>query len=253
MKLGYILDMAAEFGLEKNYEDIKRNYHKLPKISFDYQVLEKAEQIIALEYNGFWKDLGTWSAMAEQMSTNTEGKVLLDAHCRNTQVINELDAPVVVAGGSNLVVVASQDGILVADKNHTEEIKNLVQEFHADARYEERRWGTLRTLDESGEGEYRVLTRKIKIYTGMNSSYHHHNNRDELWTVLRGQADLILEGNKIRLIPGKVICIRKGQKHAVKALEEFEYIETHIGGSHGNEDIHRLTFNWDEIGLSQVL
>ena len=187
------------------------------------------------------------------MSTNTEGKVVLDEDCRNTQVINELDYPVVVAGGKNLVVVASQDGILVADKNHTEGIKNLVQDFHANPRFEERRWGTLQTLDESGEGEHKVLTRKIKIYEGMNSSYHHHENRDELWTVLRGQADLILEGNKISLTPGKVICIRRGQRHAVKALREFEYIETHVGSSQGNEDIHRLTFNWDEIGMSQIL
>ena len=253
VRIGYILNMAKEFGMTKNYEKIVQGYSSLPRISFDYQVLEKAENLVAVEFDGYWKDLGSWSAMAEQMSTNTEGKVVLDEDCRNTQVINELDYPVVVAGGKNLVVVASQDGILVADKNHTEGIKNLVQDFHANPRFEERRWGTLQTLDESGEGEHKVLTRKIKIYEGMNSSYHHHENRDELWTVLRGQADLILEGNKICLTPGKVICIRRGQRHAVKALREFEYIETHVGSSQGNEDIHRLTFNWDEIGMSQIL
>ncbi|MCI7596164.1 MAG: sugar phosphate nucleotidyltransferase [Lachnospiraceae bacterium] len=253
VQIGDILSMASEFHLTESYEDIRKNYHRLPAISFDYQVLEKADKLIALEYNGYWKDLGTWSAMAEQMSTNTQGNVLMDEHCLNTQVINELDCPIVVAGGKNLVVAASQDGILVADKNHTEGIKQLVQDFHSNPRFEERRWGTLQTLDDSNEGEHRVLTRKIKIHEGMNSSYHHHENRDELWTVLRGQADLILEGNRIRLLPGKVICIRRGQRHAVKALEEFEYIETHVGSSGGNEDIHRITFKWDEISLSQIL
>lgn len=253
VQIGYILSMAAEFGLAESYQEIRKNYSRLPSISFDYQVLEKADKLVALEYGGYWKDLGTWSAMAEQMSTNTQGKVVMDEYCRNTQVINELDCPIVVAGGKNLVVAASQDGILVADKNHTEGIKQLVQSFHSNPRFEERRWGTLQTLDDSKEGMHRVLTRKIKIYAGMNSSYHHHENRDELWTILRGQADLILEGNKIRLTPGKVICIRKGQRHAVKALEEFEYLETHIGSSGGNEDIHRITFKWDEISLSQIL
>ncbi|MBQ9989341.1 MAG: cupin domain-containing protein [Lachnospiraceae bacterium] len=253
VKIGSILSQAGEFGLEETYEAIRKGYNSLPSISFDYQVLEKAHRLAALEYHGFWKDLGTWSAMAEQMSTNTQGRVLLDEHCRNTQVINELDYPVVAAGLKNIVVVASQDGILVADKNHTEGLKQLVQDFHANPRFEERRWGTLQTLDENGEGENKVLTRKIKIYEGMNSSYHHHEKRNELWTVLKGEADLILEGNKIRLIPGKVICIRKGQRHAVKALKDFEYIETHIGESQGNEDIHRFTFKWDEIGLSQIL
>lgn len=253
VQIGRILSLAAEFALEESYEKIREHYHRLPKISFDYQVLEKAKKLAALEYCGFWKDLGTWSTMAEQMSTNTQGRVLLDEHCRNTQVINELDYPVVAAGLKNLVVVASQDGILVADKNHTEGLKQLVQDFHANPRFEERRWGTLQTLDESGEGENKVLTRKIKIYEGMNSSYHHHEKRNELWTVIGGEADLILEGNKLRLTPGKVICIRKGQRHAVKALTDFEYIETHIGESQGNEDIQRSTFKWDEIGLSQIL
>ncbi|MGN1314111.1 MAG: sugar phosphate nucleotidyltransferase [Lachnospiraceae bacterium] len=253
VRIGSILDMAGAFSLTESYDDIQKGYRLLPKISFDYQVLEKADKLIALEYNGFWKDLGTWSSMAEQMSTNTEGRVLLNEDCRNTQVINELDYPVVVTGTKNLIVVASQDGILVADKNHTEKIKDLVQNLKSNPRFEERRWGTLQTLDESGEGPNMVLTRKIKIHQGMNSSYHHHEKRNELWTILKGQADLILEGNKIRLTPGKVICIRKGQRHAVKALEDFEYIETHIGESRGNEDIHRLTFNWDEIGLSQIL
>ena len=64
---------------------------------------------------------------------------------------------------------------------------------------------------------------------------------------------MILEGNKISLMPGKAICIRKNQRHAVKAFRDFEYIEIHVGTSVGNEDIHRITFQWDEIELSHIL
>ena len=99
----------------------------------------------------------------------------------------------------------------------------------------------------------RTLTRKIKIYEGMSSSYHYHRERDEIWTVLGGRGELILEGNKIALEAGKAICIRKNQKHAVKAFSDFKYIEMHIGQSIGNEDINRITFRWDEIEMANIL
>ena len=97
------------------------------------------------------------------------------------------------------------------------------------------------------------MTRKICIYDGMTSSYHYHERRDEIWTVLRGTGELILEGTKIPLSQGKAVCIRKNQRHAVKAFHDFEYIEIHVGTSSGNEDINRITFNWDEIELSHIL
>ena len=64
---------------------------------------------------------------------------------------------------------------------------------------------------------------------------------------------MILEGNKIPLQPGKAICIRKNQRHAIKAFDELEYIEMHVGNSTGNQDINRITFCWDEIELAGIL
>ena len=64
---------------------------------------------------------------------------------------------------------------------------------------------------------------------------------------------MILEGNKILLGPGKAICIRKNQRHAIKAFRDFEYIEMHVGTKVGNEDINRITFQWDEIELATIL
>ena len=161
--------------------------------------------------------------------------------------------PVVVIGTRDLVVAASQDGILVTDKSKAEKVKHLAADFHARPMFEERRWGTLETLDDTETAGLSTLTRKIRIYDGMTSSYHYHEKRDEIWTVLNGTGELILEGNKIALSQGKAVCIRKGQRHAVKALEDFEYIEIHVGKSVGNEDIHRITFAWDEIELTHIL
>ena len=253
IKIGDMLKRAERYGVPTDYEGMYQNYEKLPQISFDYEVLEKAEKLVVVSFSGFWKDLGTWDAMAEQMSTDTIGDVLLDDSCKNTQVINELNVPVVAMGLSDLVIVAAQDGILVTDKIHAENVKNVTKYLISRPMFEERRWGTLETLDDTQTAGVSTLTRKIKIYDGMTSSYHYHKERDEIWTVLNGTGELILEGNKIALSPGKAVCIRKNQRHAVKAFHDFEYIEIHVGTAVGNDDIHRITFDWDEIELSHIL
>ena len=168
-------------------------------------------------------------------------------------MINELAMPLVAVGTRDLVIVAAQDGILVADKNETGRVKELTAELQSRPMFEERRWGTLETLDDTETSQTVTLTRKIRIYDGMTSSYHYHRERDEIWTILKGTGELILEGNKIPLSPGKAICIRKNQRHAVKAVKDFEYIEIHVGTSVGNDDIHRITFEWDEIERSNIL
>ena len=253
VKIGDILQRAVYYGVGTEYKEMFEQYQKLPKISFDYEVLQKAERLVAVKFEGFWKDLGTWDAMAEQINTDTIGNVILDETCMDTQVINELEIPVTVMGAKNMVVVASKDGILVADKNEAARVKEVTASIEYKAKFEERRWGTLETLHESTDGGVSTLTRKIKIYEGMNSSYHFHQERDEIWTVLNGKGELILEGNKMLLGPGKAICIRKNQRHAIKALSDFEYIEMHVGTKVGNEDINRITFHWDEIELVMIL
>ena len=253
VRIGAMLERAAAYGVPSDYEGLCAAYDHLPKISFDYEVLEKAQRLAAVEFRGYWKDLGTWDAMAEQMSTDCVGNAVLDESCDNTQVINELKVPVAVLGARDLVVAASQDGILVADKSQSARVKEVAAAFSSRPMFEERRWGTLETLDASEYQGLSTLTRKIHIYDGMTSSYHFHQNRDEIWTVLSGGGELILEGTKIPLSPGKAVCIRRGQRHAVKAFQDFEYIEIHVGTSTGSEDINRITFNWDEIELSHIL
>ena len=253
IKIGDMLTLASKYVTSISYEAMKLEYDKFPKISFDYEVTEKAKHLVVLPYEGYWKDIGTWETMAEQMSTDTVGNVLMDDSCRETQVINELGLPMAVTGTHNLVVVASREGILVADKNYTEDLKRIVLGLTSAPMFEERRWGTLETLDETRQEDNITLTRKITIWEGMNSSYHYHEDRDEIWTIMKGRGELILEGSKISLFPGKAVCIRKNQRHAVKAEEDLQYIEIHVGTKVGNEDIHRITFRWDEIGTANIL
>ncbi|NLZ69468.1 MAG: cupin domain-containing protein [Spirochaetales bacterium] len=81
----------------------------------------------------------------------------------------------------------------------------------------------------------------------MSSSYHYHNKRDEIWTIIKGKGEMIIEGVLKQIQEGSVIHIQKGLRHAVKATTELEFIEIHLGEAVGDEDINRLTFNWKEI------
>ena len=115
-RLGYVLDKAHELLDFKGYEDLYENYGNLTKISFDYAVVEKEQSIGVLRYAGEWKDLGTWNTLTEIMQEPSIGDVTMDDTCRATHVVNEMDVPVLVMGAKNLVIAASPEGILVADK-----------------------------------------------------------------------------------------------------------------------------------------
>ena len=97
-KLGYILAKLVEEGLPTDYLDLKKAYQSLPKISFDFEVVEKAERVLAIRYDGEWKDLGTWNTLTEEIASPISGKGVLSEDCVDTHLINELDIPIVVLG-----------------------------------------------------------------------------------------------------------------------------------------------------------
>ena len=128
-RLGYVLEKAHECIDFIGYHDLYEKYDSLTKISFDYAVVEKEKNIGVVRYAGEWKDLGTWNTFTEVMPESCIGRVALGDNCRNTHVINELDIPILVTGTSNLVVVATPDGILVAEKGASSFIKPAVEKI----------------------------------------------------------------------------------------------------------------------------
>jgi mannose-1-phosphate guanylyltransferase len=247
-RLQYVLSILGEKGLPIQYEQMLKQYDKLPKISFDYEVVEKTDHIVALPYNGYWKDLGTWNTLTEEMGTSQIGKGIISHDCVNTHLINELDIPVTVVGGSNLVVAASPDGILVSDKAASPRIKDLIGQFDHRPMYEERRWGWYRVLDyQKFKDGKEVLIKRIKIAAGKNLSYQLHDHRNEVWTIIKGKGELVLNDKLFSVKPGDVIEINAGDKHAIKAAEDLEIIEVQTGTPLIEEDIVRLAMTWDDI------
>ncbi|MGH0508184.1 sugar phosphate nucleotidyltransferase [Bacillus paranthracis] len=247
-KLDKIISLLDQKGLPVQYDVLVQQYASLPKISFDYEVVEKTENIVALPYNGSWKDLGTWNTLTEEMGTNILGKGNMGVECEQNHIINELDIPVSVLGLSNIIVAVSPDGILVSEKDASPRVKELVGDWDQRPMYEERRWGWYRVLDHTKYDDgNEVLTKRIGITASKNLSYQYHNNRSEVWTIVKGEGIFVLD-DEIRVVrSGDVLEIQPGQKHAIKAVTNLEFIEVQSGSELVEEDIVRVYMQWNEI------
>ena len=134
-KLGYALDQARELLGYTDYEDLFNRYEELSKISFDYAVVEKESSIVVQRYSGTWLDIGTWNTFAEVMPEHTIGRVTLDEICTNVHAVNTLPMPILCMGLKDVVVAASPEGILIADKERSSAMKPYAERLHTPVMY----------------------------------------------------------------------------------------------------------------------
>lgn len=247
-KLKYIIQLLQSRHIPTQFDELYEQYSTLPKISFDYEIVEKAKNIVVLPYDGAWKDLGTWNTLTEEMTVNTLGKGILDESCTHTHLVNELDIPVTVIGMEDAVVAVSPDGILVSNKASSSKIKEIVRGFNQPVMYEERIWGWSRTLEVAKyENEKEMVTKHICIHEGKNSSYHYHNLRSESWSIVRGEGEIVVDGQTRTVKAGDIVYLKIGQKHGIRAITELELIEVQIGYELSDDDFVRLCYQWEDI------
>lgn len=224
-KAGYILD-------EKRYKAIRDNYSSFERTSFDYAVVEKEKNIGVLRFSGVWKDIGTWNSLSDIMEERSIGNVTFDNKTENTNVINELNMPLLCMGLKDIVIAASSDGILVSTKEQSPYIKCYAEKISTQAMFAEKSWGSF-TIIDAGEDS---LTIKIKLLSNHMLKYHSHNRRDEVWTILSGEGKVTLDGLHRIVKPGDTIRLPKGAKHTIKAITDLEVIEVQIGRNISIED-----------------
>lgn len=229
-KLDYLLGLLKKRNYATSYLKLSRNYHLLPKISFDYEVLEKAKQLRVIAYEHGWKDLGTWNTLTEEMDTNALGEVLMSADSVNTHVLNELDILVTVLGLSNVIVAASPNGILVSDKSASPRIKEMMQPIEQRVMYEELSWGSYRILDILKlEDQLETLVKKVVVHIGEQYVPEQVPNRRIIWTVQAGRGVAFFGGKPQNVVPGDCLEIDLAESHIIAALTELTFVEVQIG------------------------
>lgn len=224
-KLKYVLKRAHELIDFTDYHDLFAKYETLTKISFDYAVVEKEENIQVMRFAGQWMDLGTWNTLTEAMEEHIIGKGVLNDVCENVHIVNEMDVPILAMGLRDVVISASPEGILVSDKEQSSYIKPYVDKFVQQTMFAEKSWGSFRVLDvESGS-----MTIKVTLNPGHSMNYHSHQYRDEVWVVIAGQGRTIVDGMEQKVCAGDVITMQAGCRHTVFADTELKLIEVQLG------------------------
>lgn len=242
-RLGYVIKKVESILGTSEYSDVLSRYQELPKISFDYEVVEKAESIGVIPFKGEWKDLGSWDALVAHIRHDSDNCII--SKCTGTKVVNELDIPIICLGADNITVAASHDGILVTGKDMAPALKEILASVDSRPKFEERRWGEFRIIDSTTEPEgYHSITKRLTIKAGKSISYQRHNHRSEVWTIVKGKGMMVLDGKTFDVTPGTTVQIAERQLHSIKALADIEIIEVQFGTILREDDIERFDWEW---------
>lgn len=224
-RLGYILKIAAKLLSYTTYDDLYARYSNLERISFDYAVAEKEDNIAVMRFNGVWKDLGTWNTLTESIPEKVMGKGIMNDECENVHIINELNVPILAMGLSDVVITASPEGILVSDKHQSSYIKPYVDQIEGQVMFAEKSWGSFRVLNVEAES----MTILVTLNPGHSMNYHSHDLRDEVWVVVEGKGTTVVDGMRQNISVGDVITMQAGCRHTVIADTMLKLVEVQLG------------------------
>lgn len=240
------------YGFEPNMFDennkIKYEYYEyLPNISIDYSVIEKIDNLAFIELKTKWKDIGSWQAIYNNNEKDSKGNVVhgnvLLEKVRDSLVYSSKEL-VTVAGKEDVIVVETEDAVMVCDRNRTGEINKLVEklkeqksELIESHKTVFRPWGFYTCLN-GGNG---WLTKIITVSPGHKLSLQSHNHRSEHWVVLEGEATVILEGETHTLEKRQSIDIPLKAKHSLQnhTNDILKILEVQKGDYISEDDIIR--------------
>jgi len=223
-------------------------FEACPAQSIDYAVMEHTDRAAVVPVDAGWNDVGSWSALWSVGDKDTEGNVrqgdVIAANTRNSYL--RAEGPLLCAVGvDDLVVVATEDAVLVVPRDRAEAVGQMVKDMAAGGRNEPhahltvyRPWGSYRTI-RSGPS---FQVKHIVVNPGGCLSLQKHHHRAEHWVVVRGTAHVIrgedamvLEANQSTYIPPEAV-----HRLENKGSEPLDLIEVQTGGYLGEDDIVRL-------------
>jgi mannose-1-phosphate guanylyltransferase/mannose-6-phosphate isomerase len=219
-----------------------------PSKSIDYAVMEKTDHGVVIPLDAGWNDIGAWDAMAalgqaDDNGNTQRGDVLsIDTHDSILLADGQLLATVGVSG---LIVVATPDAILVADKAKAQEVKALVEALKRSARSEtelrhivHRPWGSYEGLAHAP----RYQVKRILVKAGASLSLQKHHHRAEHWVVVKGTALIVRGEETLLLSENQSTYIPLGVVHRLEnpGKIDLEMIEVQSGSYLGEDDIVRL-------------
>ena len=228
-------------------------FSKCPSKSIDYAVMEKTPHGVIVPYNGGWSDIGSlealWEAKTKDNNNNvSEGDVRLTKV--NNSFIHSSNRLVAVHDISDVIIIDTQDALLVSSKKSSQEIKNIVKNLSNESRTEldnnrkvYRPWGYFDSIDH-GVG---FKVKRIFVNPRAKLSLQKHLQRAEHWVVVKGIALVTCGDKKFKLQKNQSSYIPRGEIHRLENCgdETLEIIEIQTGDYLGEDDIIRLEDDYE--------
>jgi len=233
----------------------KAIFSKCPSDSIDYAVMEKTDKAVVIPLDAGWNDVGSWSALWDVRSKDDEGNsvtgdvIIIDTRNSLIHAENKL---VTVIGVDDLVVVETKDAVMIASKDGSQSVKDVVGQLIKLSRSEAethpkvfRPWGSYDSVD-SGD---RYQTKLIVVNPGAKLSVQQHHHRAEHWIVVKGTAMVSLNDDKTLLFENESIYIPIGTIHCLEnpGVIPLEVVEVQSGTYLGEDDIVRYSDQYGRV------
>ncbi len=219
-----------------------------PSDSIDYAVMESTDRAAVLPIDVGWNDVGSWSALWSVVDQDGDGNAhrgdVVARDCRNTLAIGDKRL-IALIGLDDVVVVDTDDAVLVARRDRVQEVKDVVATLKRDKRPQAtwhrkvyRPWGSYDGID-SGE---RFQVKRIIVKPGASLSLQMHHHRAEHWIVVKGTARVTCGEKVFLLAENESTYIPLGSKHRLEnpGKQPLELIEVQSGSYLGEDDIVRF-------------
>ena len=237
----------------------KIEFDKISPESIDCAVIENAKNanycIKMIPLNAGWCDLGSWeavweNALKDNQKNATFGDVVVKSS--NNSLVYSNSRLVTTLGVKNLIIIETSDAILVANKNSSQETKNLFEKLKKEEREEHhshrkvyRPWGWYDTIDAGPN----FKVKRIKVNPNSSLSLQKHQHRAEHWVVVTGVAEVTKGDDVFILTKNQSTYIEMGEIHRLKnpGKEILEIIEVQSGSYLGEDDIIRLEDDYNRM------
>lgn len=229
-------------------------WSRLPQISLDYAVMEKAQNLSVMPYDGAWSDLGDWrsvwlESVSDETGTATVGSATALDCCNTLLHATSEDQHLVGIGLDNMIAVAMPDAVLVAHKDRAQEVKQAVSALKAQSVSQAesfprdyRPWGWYERLVSSA----RFQVKRIVVEPGAALSLQSHQHRAEHWIVVEGRAKVTVDERVQLLCENQSVYVPLGAVHRLENPGDLPLtlIEVQTGSYLGEDDIIRYQDNY---------
>ena len=234
----------------------KSDFEKCPNVSFDVAIMEKTNKGIVLPLNAGWSDIGSWLSLWENSTKDINenyisGKNIFVKDTKNCYVKSDKRL-IVGIGLDNLVVIDTDDALLITDKRETQKLKDMVnllkeKKISAVEKHQKiyRPWGHYISIVEQSRWQVKL----IHVKPGESLSLQMHHHRSEHWIIVDGTAEVEVNSNKNVLTENQSVYIPLGSKHRLTNPGKIPLIliEVQSGSYVGEDDIVRFKDNYGRI------